>query len=822
MKADKVKGMIVKIVVLVLVFAAAAAGIFWWMGRGGSSSEREMQAATFPLVYLTNQDIQINCLHGYAKPMQVTAMRDTITPLNTDRTLEIQIENFGQNINDLNFQVITLDGETVLERTKVTNYYTDGEYVKATLELQNQLLMNQEYVLQLQVTVGIKDIYYYTRVVRQDGLHTQEYLQFVLDFYQRCLDGSEENLNILANLIETDLEADNSTLSEIDIYNNVDVLTWGALAPQIDSEPIPSIKEINGTTASIVLNYTLLAQNEEGQTELYQVEEFYRLRYTSLQTYLLDFERTTNEIFNPELDGVVTENGINLGIRDREVEYRTDDQSRFLAFVQGNSLWSYDIEENKMAQVFDFRQSENSDERDSYRQNSIKVIEVDENGNIYFSVTGYMNRGGHEGESGVALYYYNADLVQIEELVFVDTLESYELMKRDVEALNYVTSDKTKFYFMLDGTVYEVGLATRSLSTVITGLNTGCYAGSDTNRYFAWLEENDRYQSYNLNVMDLETKEIRTISAGDGECIQVIGFMEEDLVYGIADASEIQTTHPGDEIFPMKQVIIENTQGERVKEYIPSGGYVTEGIISEKLLTLKRVVKTDGVFQEATDDQIVSNMTNDLEDVTITTQNSSRKLSEIVLHINETLEQTTPKVVHSKEKIVEENREVTIVTRTTEKEVYYVYGRGMLDSIHTSANTAIQRADELKGVVVDANQNYIWERGNRNDAASIDLNEIPDIMKQGIMDKEVLEQELGKTVVDLSGCTWDMVLYFIDQGSPVLAQLNDQVILITGYDQFENIMVLYPGASETVYWGSDDSDATFPAAGNLFMTYLND
>ena len=46
----------------------------------------------------------------------------------------------------------------------------------------------------------------------------------------------------------------------------------------------------------------------------------------SLQTYLLDFERTTNEIFNPELDGVVTENGINLGIRDREVEYRTDDQ----------------------------------------------------------------------------------------------------------------------------------------------------------------------------------------------------------------------------------------------------------------------------------------------------------------------------------------------------------------------------------------------------------------------------------------------------------------------------------------------------------------
>ena len=80
----------------------------------------------------------------------------------------------------------------------------------------------------------------------------------------------------------------------------------------------------------------------------------------------------------------------------------------------------------------------------------------------------------------------------------------------------------------------------------------------------------------------------------------------------------------------------------------------------------------------------------------------------------------------------------------------------------------------------------------------------------------------GKKVLDLSGCTWEMVLYFIDQGSPVLAQIQDQVILITGYDQFANILVLYQGAAETVYWGSDDSDVTFPLSGNLFMTYLND
>ena len=322
--------------------------------------------------------------------------------------------------------------------------------------------------------------------------------------------------------------------------------------------------------------------------------------------------------------------------------------------------------------------------------------------------------------------------------------------------------------------------------------------------------------------MDLETKEIRTISAGSGECIQVIGFMEDDIVYGLADAAEIQTTHPGDEVFPMKTVFIENTLGERVKEYVPSGCYVTEGIISEKLLTLKRVVKTDGIFQETTDDQIVSNMTNKIEGFGVTTQNSKRKLTEIVLMSEEILENKTPKVVHSREMDLEENRQVTIVTKSDDNEGYYVYGRGMLDSIHASANTAIQRADDIKGVVVDAHQNYIWERRNRSEAASVSLDEIPDIMKQGIMDKARLQEALGKKVLDLSGCSWEMILYFIDHGSPVLAQIQDQVILITGYDQFANILVLYQGATETVYWGSDDSDVTFPLSGNLFMTYLND
>ena len=41
---------------------------------------------------------------------------------------------------------------------------------------------------------------------------------------------------------------------------------------------------------------------------------------------------------------------------------------------------------------------------------------MDEDGNIYFVVYGYMNRGVHEGKNGMSLYYYSAESMTTQEL----------------------------------------------------------------------------------------------------------------------------------------------------------------------------------------------------------------------------------------------------------------------------------------------------------------------------------------------------------------------------------------------------------------------
>ena len=51
-----------------------------------------MDDSTFPLVYMQDDGTSFNCLHGYAGQMDVSYIRDSITPLNADRRLDIQIQ----------------------------------------------------------------------------------------------------------------------------------------------------------------------------------------------------------------------------------------------------------------------------------------------------------------------------------------------------------------------------------------------------------------------------------------------------------------------------------------------------------------------------------------------------------------------------------------------------------------------------------------------------------------------------------------------------------------------------------------------------------
>ena len=48
--------------------------------------------------------------------------------------------------------------------------------------------------------------------------------------------------------------------------------------------------------------------------------------------------------------------------------------------------------------------------REAYQEHGIKILSVDSDGNVSYVVYGYMNRGSHEGEMGVSVCSYNAEI----------------------------------------------------------------------------------------------------------------------------------------------------------------------------------------------------------------------------------------------------------------------------------------------------------------------------------------------------------------------------------------------------------------------------
>ena len=104
----------------------------------------------------------------------------------------------------------------------------------------------------------------------------------------------------------------------------------------------------------------------------------------------------------------------------------------------------------------------------------------------------------------------------------------------------------------------------------------------------------------------------------------------------------------------------------------------------------------------------------------------------------------------------------------------------------------------------------------------LDTVDIPDIVLQGTLDVSALKKNLKKvgTVLDLSGCSLDSVLYEVSAQRPVIAKTGDNTsVVIVGYDEY-NTYLYDPAKGETYPYGMNDSTDLFEKAGNIFLTYI--
>ena len=810
----KWKNRLIEAGVLIIVFIIAVLGFSYYTNKGNDNMTADMGAATYPQVSFSYQGYALNMLSGYAKAMDIPAMRDTITPV-TNQRLEINVQAYGNKISSASYTIYTLDGEEKLKEEKVKN---PGENI--TADLSDEGLMDEERVLEISLYTEDKTIYFYTRIVNASDASVMECLDYIRNFHESAL-GKVEGAGVGA-AIEPSEEGDNTSFLHVTIHSDYDHVSWGSLEPEVEKGERWNIKEINSNSISVQLEYRVRCKGEENKTDVYAVKEFFRVRHIAdaQKTYLLNYDRTMEQIFDATKQ-VLNEKGVLLGIAPKNISYMVNDDGSVVSFVVANELWNYNKDTDEVSQVFSFADAENSDVRNLVTKHEIKLLEMDETGNTIFAVCGYMNRGSHEGEVGIAVYYYDMEKNSVEEKVFISSDKSYENVINEMSRLVYYSASRNMLYIMVEGTLYEFDVEMEENTALVEALNEDQYVVSEDGHLVAYQENGDLNTATKVVVKNLESGKERTAECESDECIRPLGFVKNDFVYGVAKTADTGKTVSGEMTIPMYKVEIQNSKSEIVKTYQADGTYVLDAYLKDNMVTLNRAVKDGNTYTSTSQDYITNNTEKEKSNIYLESYATDLKETQVRLTFEDGISDKEPKVLRPKQ-IVMEDPVVVEFEDVTHADKYYVYGYGQLLDCCEKAGEAIRLADSYSGVAVDATQNYIWERGNRDLQYTIAdkddvIQRIADRLKQKEAPVDIMKSLNDDRYLDLTGCATEELLYIINQGSPVIGMLNaENSVILIGYT---DAVVIYvdPETGERSSVTYEEMDQMTQGSGNTYI-----
>ena len=841
---SRMKKTIIRIAVCVVVFLASALIIGSIMNQGHNNMTMEMAPATLPMITMESGGVACNELHGNTVEMDVAYQKDCITLLGEGRQANFTVDTFGREITGISTEVRSIDGSRLIENSEVTGWKANGKSFSVSLTLKDLIDTNTQYSLTLILELeGEQKVYYYTTILWNDDVHISEILEFATDFHGKLYD--KEVAKELTKYLEPNSKlTDNGTFHKVNIHSSFQQITWGSLEPVQEDAASIRLTQISGNVASLLMDFVV--STGEGKNKIYyNVEEYYRVRYTSERMYLLDYERTMTQI--PDTTRMYANDKILLGITDENVDMMESADGNTVVFSDMGQLLSYNAATNGLTVIFSFYDKDNADRRTLYDNHGIKILDVDEGGNVKFAVYGYMNRGRHEGETGIQIISYDNSLNTIEEEVYIPYSKSYAVLKDEMEQLLY-RNRQQHVYFFLENGVYDVDLENRSAEQLVSIRQDDSLQVSENHEIIVWQEGDDINHSNQLNVRNLNTGEQTVIRAEDGEAIRPLGFMGEDIIYGVARESDIRTENSGQIFYPMYKVCISNSSGNNLKEYGQDGIYIVDCAIEGNQITLSRIQRSEnGSYQEILDDQIMNNVEEEPGQNKVVTADIDIYERYVQIQTKTTIDTKTIKVLNPKEVVFEGGRELTL-DAVSEVSRYYVYNAYGVQGIYSAPGKAVKEAYDSSGVVANDRGITVWLKGNR-----VSRNQIMAIKEESVTDQknsltvcldnilrhagitrnteydlaqgktaiQILEENMtGVQVLDLSGCSLDAVLYYVNQDIPVLAILEDgEAVLVTGFNEF-NVVIMEPSTGKLYKKGMNDATAWFAENGNHFITYM--
>ena len=835
------KKLLLKILVYTAVFFICLFVFGRMAHRDQINNTVDMDPASQPVIYMSIDDISYNMLRGYSASRDFSYDRDALSYLTENRELPFSVTTFGQKVSTASYELRNIEDDRLIENGDVSLTLSPIGNPEGKITFKDLIIPGAEYSLVLKL--GLEDgreLSYYTRVISGDSALAYDKIAYAR-FFHDCLFDKHEAEKIKKHLETNSSLNDNSTFAYVDLHSSFSQITYGELEVSPYGEPLIYLKEDNGTNATVCIDYML--RNGYG-TDLtaYMAHESITVRYTDKSVYIMSYVRTMEEIANPM--SMCVNDKITLGIADENPEMKESPDGSCVAFVSGGRLLSYSALSGKLACVYSFYDYGAFDVRNIYDKHDIRILKVEDSGDMVFAVYGYMNRGSHEGDVGIAIYSYEDKYNEIRELLYIPYEKSADILMEEMSRLLYMNG-QGHIYMTLESSVFMVDLNEMSAS------ETGMYRTGDAiqtssgQRYLVTMDDRSA-NTTKLTVTDLENETSVKISAGYGEYIRFLGFIGEDMLYGLVRISEVRPQTNGKLLLPMYRICICDGTGRLIKYYEKEGVYVTDAEILDNRIMLSRISVNDGNISSAPDDSITASTEG---------KTGSNALSVAVIDKYERYVQiqtagpiktarlmiTTPSEIRTGEAGIIDLDVPSSVKR------FYVYNAGDICGIYVTEAAAVEAAYETGGTATEESGNVIWKyasRKNVNQIMEIGPSEIGEgesslsvcmdvmmgyegiirnsevLLQSGRSVRDILAENMdGVTVLDLSGCTMDHLYFYLDRDIPVMALLNDGgAVLITGHNDRE-LVIMDPSKGELGKKDIEKMAEFFENNGNQFISY---
>lgn len=826
------KKKIIKIVVLSIVFVAALILSGRYTNRGTTDMTADMGQPTLPTISFKVDDKIVNLTAGHIKEMGLTAVRDAITPVD-EQTINLVIQSYGQKVSSLDYEIYSIDGEKKLFEKSLKEVQEE-----MSLPVENILEEDQEYLLKLDLNIEEKSVSYYVRLIDAKGLYLNDCLDYAKFLHESMITNTNENE--IKRVMEANANGDNTTLQHVTIHSDLEHSMWGKLQPQVLGEIQYSIQETKEAYTSILLRYRVQCVGDNNEAELHEVREYFKIAYSDGETYLLDYDRKMSEVF----DGtkvVLMSKGINLGLTTSDAQYKSNEAGTIVSFVQNRELWSYNKEEDEFALVFSFADSEKEDVRNYLDNHSVRILSMEENGNVTFAVNGYMNRGVHEGESGVTIYYYTCAQNVIEEKAFIPSTQSLSSIEKELGEVAYYNSELDILYVLAGGNLYQMNLELDETTVLLEDLTSMPYVSSSDGHLLVY--QNPEMQNETI-VLNFKEDSKRVVNAEAEEIIIPLGFIKGDYVYGVARPADAGVTASGENVLAMYKLEIRDAKDQVVKTYQVDGSYILDIEIDADMITLKRAVSKNGVYTAISEDYITNNEEK-ANTITLKSYWTDLKETQFRLVFDEGI--AKKKAVVMKPRHILFEKDTTLVTEeTAAKDYYAVFGLGRLQGVYEGAGEALQVAKKISGVVISPRQGYVWEDGNRvawyrnfempafrnqsdestlaaSVRAVLAYEDAQVDVKTEMAEKSILEimnEYCGGEAVQFKDCSVADMRYLIDKGRPVIVMTgSSEAIVLIGYDAV-SVTYIEPSSGAIRMKKFADVDDMAKNGGNTFFGYV--